>query len=162
MLADGRPDTGGRWVPLGRRVVVGLAVGIGLHEIVLTAIGDAGLGERTDILRYTWVVPGLILALVVGASLLYLARAIPKGIRRQLVFAAVVFLTGAVGFEALSGRLELTRGQDRWFVLAGSIEEILEMLGVLIALHAVVGPVLARRSPDRLDLQVPSSLRTGS
>ncbi|MFP5371041.1 MAG: hypothetical protein ACLGI3_09880 [Actinomycetes bacterium] len=97
----------------------------------------------------SWLIPGVVLAAAVGAGLLWVARGIDAALRRRLVLAGAVFLTGAVGFEVIGTAYALGSEMDNpWrtggYLLLVAAEEALEMLGALIALHAVLARVRIR------------------
>ena len=98
-----------------------------------------------------WLIPGVLVVVAVGALLLWVARGIDPGLRRRLLLAGVVFLTGAVGFEAIGTAYALGSGiSNPWstggYLVLVAAEEGLEMLGALIALHAVLARVRLRVS----------------
>ena len=98
-----------------------------------------------------WLIPGVVVVAAVGAGLLWVARGIDRALRRRLILAGVVFLTGAVGFEAigtayaLGGEITNPWRTGRYLLLVAA-EEGLEMLGALIALGAVLARVRMRVS----------------
>ena len=88
---------------------------------------------------------------VLGAGLLWLARGIDRALRRRLVLAGAVFLTGAVGLEAVGAAYALaSEGGNPWrtgrYLLLVAAEEALEMLGALLAFGAVLARVRVRIS----------------
>lgn len=86
----------------------------------LPAVGNRG-----------WVAGGLLLAAVVAWRLLPWVLTLPPSLRTAIIGGATVFLVGAVGGEELAARWAFDHGEDRTFFLISSIEENLEMLGVL-------------------------------
>jgi hypothetical protein len=98
-----------------------------------------------------WLIPGVLLVLVLGAVLLWLARGIDAALRRRLVLAGTVFLAGAVGMEAIGTAYALDSDLGNpWrtgrYLLMVAAEEALEMLGALIALAAVLTRIRVRVS----------------
>lgn len=111
-----------------------------LHER-LDTVGNqwaAALGWQ---LWFTWVIPGMVITLVIATLLTPLVWRLPTGQRRLLIIAGAVFLSGAVGVETLSGLILSHFGdQVTWhYVLAVLMEELLELLGVALAVGAVAG-----------------------
>jgi hypothetical protein len=83
---------------------------------------------------FSWVVPGAIL---VAAGAMYFVpwlRNLTPRTRRGLCLAGLVYVSGAVGFEAVGGLIAIDRGGLQNWLYVGSYvaEETLEMLGVLI------------------------------
>lgn len=95
--------------------------------------------QTEGLLYYAWILPyGVALA---ALALIYsgFLKRLPPGTRNRFVLAGVVFVTGAVGFEALGGREDAANGWDTLAYLAYStLEELLEMIGVAIFLVALV------------------------
>lgn len=106
-----------------------------LHE----RLGGLGTAVADDRLHFTWVVPGAALACVVGLVLLRRLRAQPAQVRRQLVVAGAVYLTGALVLETVSGQvLRLHGGGGKAYTLVSSVEEGLEMAGASLLLAALL------------------------
>jgi hypothetical protein len=136
---SGVRGAGGRWVPYAALTVVAAAMSVdeaaGLHERLARFAGGV---DRP----FTWVVPGAVLAVAVGAVLLRLARDIPRDLRRGLVVAGLVFFAGALGVEVFAGRFmevaadEAAAAQSLPFHVLVVMEEGLETAGTLLALRA--------------------------
>lgn len=126
------------WLLAGVALVLSIDEAIALHEEVLGEVGDQ-LVDGGGLLHFTWVVPGLVLAVVVGIAVLRASAALPAPVRRGLVLGGAVFLAGALGVEAISGAVFDARGHDRLYLLATTVEEGLELAGVLIAIAAARG-----------------------
>lgn len=113
-----------------------------LHER-LGGIGDSVAGDR---LHFAWVVPGAVLACVVGLVLLQRLRAQPAEVRRRLVIAAGVYLAGALVLETLSGHvLRAYGGGGKAYLVVTAAEEGLEMAGASLLLAALLHQALHRR-----------------
>ncbi|TNM67419.1 hypothetical protein FHN55_10185 [Streptomyces sp. NP160] len=133
-----------------------------LHEqmaLLADLLGvDAGL-------RFSWVVPGVVVAAVVGTGLLLVARGMAPRLRWRLVVAGAVYLLGALVVETVTGGMfrpappgGLEPVQSTAYVLLNAVEEGLEMVGALLALRAVLlalrvaatpGGVVVDLDPDR-------------
>jgi len=117
----------------------------GLHER-LGALGAAVTSGSA--LHFAWVVPGAALAGLLLVALLVGGRSVPRTVRRQLAVALAIYLTGALLVEAVSGQVLVARGDRAAYLLVTGVEELLEMLGVLLVLRAVLGSVRAQRAGD--------------
>lgn len=105
-----------------------------VHERLAALPGIPGIGSRG------WAGAGLLLVAVVGARLLPWALRLDRALRASLLLGAATFVLGAVGFEVLSGMRSAGDGeQDGLFWVLSTIEEDLELLGVGIVLHALLG-----------------------
>lgn len=99
---------------------------------------------------YFWVVPGAVFVLVVLLVNVRFLLHLPK--RTLLLFLAAggVFVVGAIGVEMVGSRLEFDVIQSRgkfmnapvdtqvMYVVAVAIEELLEMLGIIIFVYALL------------------------
>lgn len=82
---------------------------------------------------FSWVVPGALIAALAFAFFLPWLRKLPTRTRNGLMLAGAVYVAGAVGMEAVGGITAMTVGMDTWtYVVAYTIEETMEMLGVLL------------------------------
>lgn len=129
-------------VPAGVAALLSVDELASLHEqlaLLADLLGvDAGL-------RFSWVVPGAVVALAVGAVLLLVARELAPRTRWRLVVAGVVYLLGALVVETVTGGMfrpaepgGLEPVQSTAYVLLNAVEEGLEMVGALLALRAVL------------------------
>jgi hypothetical protein len=91
-------------------------------------------------LYYGWVIPGAIFAGVVGMSLHRFWKFLPTPTRRLTLGAGITFLAGALGVEMLSGMQADAHGEENLgYALIITIEELLEMSGVVIFVYAMCG-----------------------
>jgi hypothetical protein len=112
-------------------------------------LGGLGATVADDRLHFAWVVPGAALATVVGLVLLRRLRAQPVQVRRRLVAAGAVYLTGALVLETASGQVLLAFGAGgKAYTLVTSVEEGLEMAGASLLLAALLVQ-LAQAKPGR-------------
>lgn len=121
-----------------------------IHELLIRPMQELMPNVATGVFYWAWVIPGLIG--VVIAALAYLRftfTALPPDIRWQLILAAIIFVTGAIGVEMFEAAFFQLHGQQNMtyatFVL---IEETFELIGELVALNALlrhwgrdVGPI---------------------
>ena len=120
---------------------------VGLHEQVLGAVGDS-IVDGVGLLHFTWIVPGAAGAGAGGLLGLWASTALPADVRRTLAFGGAVYLTGALCVEALSGAVFDARGHDRWYLVATTVEEGLELAGVLVALSGASRLLRLEPQPD--------------
>jgi hypothetical protein len=102
-----------------------------------------GIGNRG------WAGFGVLLVAVIGVRLLPWALSLDPMTRFGLLLGGGLFVTGAVGFEVAAGNHELEHGHDTTFWVLSSIEEDLELAGVVVVLWAALG-LLARRPGVRV------------
>ena len=110
---------------------------IGIHELLIQPLRSALNAE--GVLYFTWVVPGAVLVLVFAVAYLKFLVHLPKKVAVLVAIAGVVYVAGALGMEMIDGQYyaEHDRAQDEVYVLMTTIEEVLEMVGVAIFIHAL-------------------------
>lgn len=87
------------------------------------------------LLYFTWVVPGLLFVGVLSAFYLRFLQHLDRELRLQFLWAAMLYLGGAVGMEMVDGWWSQHRGQDNMaYVLLVMVEESLEMMGAIVFL----------------------------
>jgi peptidoglycan/xylan/chitin deacetylase (PgdA/CDA1 family) len=108
-----------------------------IHEYPIAPLREAL--HATGYLYYTWVVPaGLVL--VAAAPLLWrFLLHLPRRTRTLFFAAAVVFVGGALGVEMISANRAYRYGEEDFaYTLIISVEELLEMVGVVLFIHALL------------------------
>src|SRR5918998_899144 len=100
------------------------------------------------IVSFFWVVPGSVFVLVVLLAYLGFVAHLPRDTRRLFVLAGALFVFGALGLEMLSAQVVSSYGLENWENVGGmpkivvglqtSVEEMLEMLGVVTFIYALL------------------------
>lgn len=108
-----------------------------LHEHLVTP-SRALLGESaTGFFYYAWIIPYGILVIILGIAYLKFFLAMPRAFFVRCVISGIVFVGGAIGVEGLGGAHDEDFGEDTQLSILATIEETLEMLGVLIFIDAL-------------------------
>ncbi len=90
-------------------------------------------------LRWTWVIPGGLLALTVFMLYIPFLRALPRRTAGLILLAGVLFVGGAVGFEMIESAIFTVKGGfNLSFILTAHAEELLEMVGVILFIYALL------------------------
>jgi hypothetical protein len=123
-----------------------------LHELLITP-----LRERFDLsgfLYFSWVIVAVPLLILLGALYLRFLVRLPAGTRGLFILAACLYIGGALGLEFFGGYSYAAAGEDETlqYELTAHTEEILEMTGIIIFIHALLG--LIARSAPRIELIV--------
>lgn len=120
---------------------------VALHERLggpaAVVLGDTTRGA----LHFAWVVPGVVLALVVGLAFVRFVVRLPPSTRHLVVAAAALYLTGAVALEALGGMVLEAQGHRAMYLLVTAAEEGLEMAGSVLLLYAAMRLLRLRPEP---------------
>lgn len=143
------------WIGLGIVLwILSLDEAVSLHE-------RSALGIRlTGALKYAWVIPATVLVLLLGAWFGFgLIQRLPIRLRNAVFLAATVYVGGALGFEFIEGAIS-----DGWLFgavgddslprkLAVSIQEALEMSGLVLLLNALLNYVAESKQPLVLEVR---------
>lgn len=97
-------------------------------------------------LYYGWVAPALVLVSLLSVFCFRFLFSIPRKTRIRMFTAAGLYLAGALGFEMLSGWYVDSFGgemmgvlDDRVLGLLTTVEESLELAGLIVFIHALLG-----------------------
>lgn len=128
---------------------------ISMHETIVVPLRRA-LDIEGGIFYFVWVIPAAIGVLVMLFTFIPFLRSLPKSTSIRFVIAGAIFVGGAVVVEALSGAYLTSRGDESFgYKMITSVEEFLEMLGVVIFIHAILKHLSAVRHPISLHLGEP-------
>ncbi|MCK4873795.1 MAG: hypothetical protein KAS72_13825 [Phycisphaerales bacterium] len=94
-------------------------------------------------LRFAWVIPLGMFALLVGLAYIPLLLSLPRGIAVRFAVAGMLFLLGALGMELVSAHFVSVHGESvihksAIYALMNIVEEILEMVGVIVFIDALL------------------------
>lgn len=122
-----------------------------LHELSIAPIRDSF--HTSGYLLYPWIVPAGIVVALVGLSYLSFLAKLPRDTRRLFVAAAVIYVGGALGVEALSGRQASLEGEHNLaYHMIITIEELLEMTGVVVFIYALLHYISRQFATLRLQI----------
>ncbi len=96
-------------------------------------------------LGFTWVLPGVLIAMALCAFLVRLMLSLPGAVKLGLLASGAVFVSGAVGVETLSGLVLAEQGFAPSFFVLTLIEETLEMAGLALAVASLLHVLEYRR-----------------
>lgn len=111
--------------------------------------------DTTGYLYYAWILPYAIFAGAVGLYFLGFLRRLPSRTRRLFIISGVVFVTAAIGFEPMQGRIlkiyEIGHLYDK---LLSCAEEFLEMASIVLFNYALSDFLAASRA--RISFPLPA------
>jgi hypothetical protein len=91
------------------------------------------------LVRSGWVMFGVVFVVVIAIVNLRFLLNLPRRTALALVIAGCVYVAGAVGMEIAAGPWITAHGRDNvGYALLASLEEALEMTGVIIFIHALL------------------------
>jgi hypothetical protein len=103
---------------------------------------------------FAWVVPYFFL---VAGVLLFFTKfllKLPSKTRIQFLTAGSMYAGGALGMELLGGKYQYTYGPDLNYYFIITIEELLEMLGMVKFFSAILEYLLESRKMERIEVHV--------
>ncbi|MDH2328103.1 hypothetical protein QCN27_14625 [Cereibacter sp. SYSU M97828] len=105
----------------------------GLNKLVGSVVETGGF------LAFAWVIPGAAVVVVLAIAFSRFLLALPRRSTALFVLSAAIYLGGALGVEMIGARLWAAQGWDNVaYSLLATLEETLEMGGLIVFLHAVL------------------------
>ena len=104
-------------------------------------------------LFYAWIIPysiGLVLLLLIYIKFIL---NLPGKTRSLLLLAGIVFVAGAIGMELVAGPHDAQFGRDNpVYSLYSTIEEVLEMSGIVIFIYALLSYITSDLNKIRITI----------
>jgi hypothetical protein len=119
---------------------------------VNSALGEGALGFH----HTYWAIPALAGLVAVGLYYLPFLWRLPGRTRILFVLAGVIFIGGAIGVEMLSGNFYETHGDTLGYSLVVTLEESLEMAGVIVFVYAILDYVARKYGAVSFELGTPA------
>lgn len=115
---------------------------VAFHELLIepmrTILGENNLG----IFYFAWVIPAIGLVLFLAVCFLKFLLSLPAKTRFCFLLAATLYLGAAIGFEFIEGSHVELHGKDNLFYITlTTIEESLEMAGIIIFIRALLSHI---------------------
>lgn len=133
-----------------------------IHEGVIAMMWLHFFERGEGIWYYVWYVPMIPVLLVLLIAYTRFLRHLPLRYMVQFLFAAGLFLGGAVGMDMVEAQLDYT-GRTNWIDVSQLIEESMEIAGVTVFIHALLSYLagirasyLIRAEPDVARTPAPS------
>lgn len=107
-----------------------------LHEDLSTYFGFAI--KASGYFYYSWVIIAIPLTITLGIWLVPFLQRLPSNVLKIFVTSAILFVSGAIGFEMIAGNMAETGGMENLnFNLLATAEEFLEMLGIILFIYGL-------------------------
>jgi hypothetical protein len=108
-----------------------------LHEILTVPLREGF--QLSGFLFFGWILVGIPLAIIVAIIFIPFLLRLPRFCQISFVLAAFIYLTGAVVVESYSASLfALTEYATLPYHAISTLEELMEMSGVIIVIHALL------------------------
>ena len=109
---------------------------LSFHEYLSTPFRKLGFD---GILHYAWVIPGLIAVGIFCIAFYRFFQHLPRFLKRLILLAIFTFVGGAIFVEIVGGYYRYLYGKDNLgYFLIATIEESMEMIGVVILIHGLL------------------------
>lgn len=120
---------------------------VALHEWMIKPMRK--IVPESGFFHFAWVVPGLIFVALIGIIFTPFLLRLPRATLLVFLIAGCLYITGAIGFEMIGGYI-LSHSEvmpHRYYTVSMTLEELLEMAGIIIFLHGIstYGLALYRR-----------------
>jgi len=132
-----------------------------IHEKVTNIINLIGtdkevslISERPGFLKYVWVVPYFLCVVGVFIVLYQFLWRLPSVTRNLFLMGGIIFCCGAVGLEFLQGHYDTLMGQNNYTVVLYTIEEAMEMIGVIIFIYALLRYLSINQKEVQLNFRI--------
>ncbi len=130
-----------------------------IHEVSIPFLRHAI--NAKGILYFTWVVPAFILLIVFLVIFRKFIFSLPLKIKVLFIASGAVYVSGALGMELIGGYIADTYGFNNTFYgIVSSIEEILEMLGIVIFIHGLLTYIQSHLTELHLSLSFQPSVNS--
>jgi MFS family permease len=111
------------------------------------------------LLYFPWVIPAFFLIIVFLFVFRKFIFALPNKTKVQFILAGTVYVLGALGMELIGGYIADKYGYTTIYGLASTIEELLEMSGVVIFINALLNYLQSQASELNFALSFQPSSR---
>ena len=121
-------------------------------------IKSTGILKASGLLYFPWIIPYSILMTILGLLYFRFIFRLPRKTTVFLILSAIIFLSGAAGFDMLGGReADLHGYYTITYTVLYTIEEFLEMSGVVLLIYALLGYIEQRFGFLHFSLEVQRS-----
>ncbi len=108
-----------------------------IHEMTIKPMGL--VFAQKGFLTFGWIIPGALFVLAIAVLYIGFLWSLPSATRWRFVYAGILYFGGAIGFESISGEfVDLCGLQSPSYLLVSTCEEMLEMLGVVVLIRALL------------------------
>lgn len=110
-----------------------------LHELSMKYLSNVfGMGPA-GIFTFSWVLLLVILIPILVIAFFHFFRNLPGSSKKRFGIAGSIYILGAVGFEMIGGVvIHYFKSNSQPFFWAYTIEESLEMLGIILFIYALL------------------------
>lgn len=131
-------------------VLMSLDESVSFHEVLINPLRS--IFGFSSFLHFAWIVPGALFVLAMGLFYTPFVFAMEKSTRNGIILAGLLYVSGALGLEAVGGHFHFIGGDTHpYYIAASMIEELLEIVGLTlfaaVLLRAVAGLTRVSENP---------------
>jgi hypothetical protein len=115
-----------------------------IHELLIPIL--RGAMHTSGLLYFPWVIPAFFLVIIFLIVFRKFILALPNKTKIQFILAGIVYVFGALGMELIGGYIADNYGYNTVYGIASTIEELLEMFGVVIFINALLNYLQSQAS----------------
>jgi hypothetical protein len=128
---------------------------VSLHEkliILMVPIRNLLGNENLGIIYFSWIIPAIPIIVVLMLLLWKFLFQLPGKTRRTFLMAGIIYLSGCVGFEIIGMYyIDLYGSQDFKYCAISTIEESLEMTGIIVLISGLLTYIADRYKEIRFE-----------
>jgi hypothetical protein len=128
-----------------------------IHELFIPVL--RGALNTSGLLYFPWVIPAFFLIIIFLVLFRKFILALPNKTKVQFILAGTVYVLGALGMELVGGYIADKYGYTTIYGLASTIEELLEMSGVVVFINALLNYLQSQASEVNFALSFQPSSR---
>lgn len=106
-----------------------------VHEQLIVPIRERF--ELPGSLDYAWMIPYGAVVVLIGLAFFHVWRRQTMRVRSMLGLAAIIYLTGAIGFDLVGETYQRLRGDTLTYALIVELEETCEMAGLIVLMQTL-------------------------
>jgi hypothetical protein len=111
-----------------------------VHEQLILTVRTLLGNWSHGLFYFAWVVPAVVLVACCGIFFAGFLSRLAKQVRFELLLSGTIYLSGAIGMEMVGGAYAEANGMDNFaYTMLTTIEESLEMVGVIFFIYALLG-----------------------
>ena len=107
-----------------------------IHELLIPIM--KGVINAEGLLYFPWVIPAFFLVIIFLLVFRKFILALPTKTKTLFLLSGMIYVAGALGMETIGGYIADKQGYNTAYGLVSSIEELLEMFGVVIFINALL------------------------
>ena len=107
-----------------------------IHELLIPVMKQVVRAE--GLLYFPWVIPAFILVIIFLFAFHKFIFSLPNQTKTLFILAGGIYVFGALGMEVVGGYIADNYGYSTIYGIVSSIEELLEMFGVVIFINALL------------------------